>query len=194
MPHQPTPSQESLPPPETVTLRSGAPAILRPIRPDDAARLQAFHQRLSSESIYLRWLSAHPVLTDAEAADLTQLDYASRMAFVAVVPSGTPDGPASPIAPGEIIGVARYAVAHRDRPLEAEAAVVVADAYQRQGLGSQLLQRLLTYAQAHGITTWVAEINAQNVPMLRFIGRGGLPVTRRLQGGSWQVSVNISPQ
>jgi len=182
-----------LPPPETVTLRSGERAVIRPIRPDDAARLQAFHQRLSAESIYLRWLSAHPVLTDEEAAALTQLDYASRMAFVAVAPPAGPDGESSPVAPGEIIGVARYAVAHPDRPLEAEAAVVVADAYQRQGLGSQLLQRLLAYAQAQGLTTWVAEINAQNVPMLRFMGRGGLPVTRHLEGGSWQVSIHIAP-
>jgi acetyltransferase len=180
-----------LPPPETVALRSGARAVIRPIRPDDAARLQAFHRRLSAESIYLRWLSAHPVLTDAEAAALTQLDYSSRMAFVAVVPAA--DGESSAFAPGEIIGVARYAVSHPDRPLEAEAAVVVADAYQRQGLGSQLLQRLLAYAQAQGLTTWLAEINVQNVPMLRFMGRGGLPVTRHLEGGSWQVSIHIAP-
>jgi GNAT superfamily N-acetyltransferase len=184
-----------LPPPETVALRSGAQAVIRPIRPDDAARLQAFHQRLSAESIYLRWLSAHPVLTDEEAAALTQLDYSSRMAFVAVVPAAGPgaDGESSALAPGEIIGVARYAVSHPERPLEAEAAVVVADAYQRQGLGSQLLQRLLAYAQAQGVTTWLAEINVQNVPMLRFMGRGGLPVTRHLEGGSWQVSIHIAP-
>jgi acetyltransferase len=185
-------SPDSLPPPETTELRSGLTTIIRPIRPDDAARLQAFHQRLSSESIYLRWLSAHPVLTDEEAAALTQLDYSSRMAFVAVVPPAGHNAPAHPVAPGEIIGVARYAVAHPDRPLEAEAAVVVADAYQRQGLGSRLLQRLMVYAQTRGITTWVAEINAQNVPMLRFIGRGGLPVKRHLEGGSWQVSIHIA--
>jgi acetyltransferase len=179
----------ALPPPETVTLRSGAQAVIRPIQPEDAARLQAFHQRLSAESIYLRWLSAHPVLTDEEAAALTQLDYSSRMAFVAVVPTDDP----GPVAAGEIIGVARYAVSHPDRPLEAEAAVVVADAYQRQGLGSQLLRRLAAYAQGQGVTTWLAEINAQNVPMLRFIGRGGLPITRHLEGGSWQVSINIAP-
>jgi GNAT superfamily N-acetyltransferase len=194
MPEQSSPPpQRALPPPETVTLRSGAQAVIRPIRPDDAARLQAFHLRLSSESIYLRWLSAHPVLTDDEAAALTQLDYSSRMAFVAVAPAAGLDAESSAAAPGEIIGVARYAVAHPDRPVEAEAAVVVADAYQRQGLGSQLLRRLLAYAQAQGLTTWVAEINAQNVPMLRFIGRGGLPVTRRLEGGSWQVSIHIAP-
>src|SRR5258706_309275 len=83
-------------------------AGIRPIRPDDAARLQAFHQRLSAESIYLRWLSAHPVLTDEEAAAMTQLDYSSRMAFVAVVPTAGPgpDREASVFAPGEIIGVA----------------------------------------------------------------------------------------
>ena len=55
---------------ETVALKDGSIVTLRPIRPDDAQRLQAFHARLSPETVYLRWLSAHPVLTEAEATDL----------------------------------------------------------------------------------------------------------------------------
>jgi len=167
---------------ETVTLRDGTPVTTRAIRPDDAPRLQAFHARLSPESVYLRWLSAHPVLSDEEAETLSRVDYHDRMAFVATLPP----------AGADIIGVARYAAAPAEGPHAAEAAVVVADDFQQRGLGTLLLSRLLVYARGQGLTTWVAEINAQNARMLRFIQRGGLPVTRRLESGSWQVRIDIA--
>jgi len=172
--------------PETVTveLKDGTPVALRPIRPDDAPRLQAFHTRLSSDSIYLRWLSAHPVLSDAEAAALSTVDYTTRMAFVATRPV---DGEE------HVIGVARYGVVSPERPDEAEAAIVVEDAFQSRGLGTHLLRALWTYARAHGIRYWVAEINVENNRMLKFIQRGGLPTTRRLESGSWQIKIDIAP-
>jgi len=171
------------PAPESVTLKDGTPVTLRPIRPDDAPRLQAFHTRLSSDSIYLRWLSAHPVLSEAEAAALSNVDYATRMAFVAVCPEDAGEG---------IIGVARYGLVSPDRPDEAEAAIVVEDAFHSRGLGTVLMRRLLAYARARGIRYMVAEINVDNARMLKFIQRGGLPTTRRLEGGSWQIRVEIS--
>jgi RimJ/RimL family protein N-acetyltransferase len=179
---------------EVAALRDGSRVTLRAIRPDDALRLQAFHAKLSPESVYLRWLSAHPVLTDEEAAGLSQVDYHLRMAFVATLPTGAPTaGPeAAPSDAEEIIGVARYAAAPSEGPGAAEAAVVVADAFQQRGLGTLLLGRLLAYARTQGIHTWVAEINAQNARMLRFIQRGGLPTTKRLESGSWQVRIDIS--
>ena len=171
---------------ETVTLRDGTPVVLRPIRADDAPHLQAFHARLSPESVYLRWLSAHPVLTDDEAETLARVDYHDRMAFVATLP------PLGQPGAETLIGVARYSVAPAEGPGAAEAAVVVADDFQQRGLGTRLLGRLLPYARAQGITTWVAEINAQNVRMLRFIQRGGLPATRRLESGSFQVRIDLT--
>jgi GNAT superfamily N-acetyltransferase len=163
---------------EAVTLKDGTAVTLRPIRPDDAQRLQAFHARLSPDTIYLRWLSAHPVLTDAEAQALTNLDYTTRMAIVATLAGEAGE---------DIIGVARYNVASPDQPDEAEAAVVVEDAHQHHGLGTLLLQRLLAYSRAQGIRYWIAEINAENARMMKFIQRGGLPTTKRLESGSWQV-------
>jgi len=167
---------------EVATLKDGSLVTLRPIRPDDAQRLQAFHARLSPETVYLRWLSAHPVLTDAEARALTNLDYTTRMAIVATREAA--DGE-------EIIGVARYGLVSPDQPDEAEAAVVVEDAYQHRGLGSLLLQRLWAYSRAQGIRYWVAEINAENARMMKFIQRGGLPTTKRLDSGSWQIRIDI---
>lgn len=169
--------------PISLPLKDGTEVWLRPIRPDDAARLQAFHTRLSPDSIYLRWLAAHPVLSAAEAAQLSELDYQTRMAYVATTGAGEAE---------QIVGVARYGLVQADNPAEAEAAVVVEDAYQSRGLGWALLGRLMQYARAMGVTTWVAEINAGNARMLRFIERGGLPVTRRLEGGAWQLRMDIS--
>jgi L-amino acid N-acyltransferase YncA len=74
----------------------------------------------------------------------------------------------------------------------AEAAVVVADAFQQRGLGSLWLGRLLAYARSQGLTTWVAEINAENARMLRSMQRGGLPSTKRLDCAHWQVRIDIS--
>ena len=169
--------------PETTGLRDGTRVTLRPVRPEDAPRLQTLHARLSPQSVYLRWLSAHPVLADDEAASLSQVDYHDRMAYVAILPDASPD---------EIMGVARYAASLGEGPGVAEAAVVVADAYQQRGLGTLLLRRLLAYARTQGLTTWVADINAENARMLRFIQRGGLPTTKRLDTGSWQVRIDIS--
>jgi GNAT superfamily N-acetyltransferase len=174
----------NLPAPEAVTLKDGTPATLRPIRPDDAPRLQAFHTRLSPQTIYLRWLAAHPVLTDSEAKSLTNLDYLTHMAFVATMPHGDDE---------HIIGVSRYAVASPTRPDEVEAAVVVEDAYQGRGVGTLLLSRLWAYARERYIRYWVAEINAENAPMMKFIQRGTLPTTKHFEGGTWQVKIDIAP-
>lgn len=48
-----------------VVLSDGGTAHLRPIRPDDAGRLVAMHNRLSKETIYYRFFSAHPKLSPA---------------------------------------------------------------------------------------------------------------------------------
>ena len=179
----PSTSAERLREPVVMALADGSSVCLRPIRPDDAARLQAFHTRLSPNSIYLRWLAAHPHLSAAEAAELANVNYTTRMAFVATTGAGETE---------QIVGVARYGLVGPSQPDEAEAAVVVEDAFQHRGLGWALLFRLLRYSRAMGVRAWVAEINAGNARMLRFIDRGGLPVTRRLEGGAWQVRMDIS--
>jgi RimJ/RimL family protein N-acetyltransferase len=174
---------ERLRQPFTVSLSDGTPVTVRPIRLDDAPHLQALHARLSPESIYLRWLAARPALTDEEARDLSNVDSVARMAFVAALGQGDAE---------RIIGVARYGRVKPDDPSVVEAAVVVEDAYQGRGLGSALIERLLRYSHAVGVRTWVAEVNAVNARMLRFMERDGLPVTRRFEGGAWQVQIDLS--
>jgi RimJ/RimL family protein N-acetyltransferase len=171
-----------LPPPETLALRDGTRLSLRPIRPDDAPRLQALHSRLSAETIFLRFMGMRPVLPPDEAREFATLDYHTRMAFVAAQPE---DGDE------RLVGVARYAVVSPQRPGEAEAAIVIEDSFQNRGLGTVLLDRLLTFARGHGITAFVAEINAENERMMKFVRHSGLPTEKRLADGVWEIRVKI---
>jgi acetyltransferase len=63
-----------------------------------------------------------------------------------------------------MFGVSRYYL--RPETGEAEFALVVNDAYQRQRLGRHLLERLIAVARERGVKKLVGLILAQNGPML----------------------------
>ncbi len=167
---------------ETVTLHDGALTTIRAIQPDDALRLQAFHTRLSPESIYFRYHGVHPVLRPEEARWLSEVDYRTRMALVATREEGGEE---------HIIGVARYSVIGPGAPDRAEVAIVVEDRYQGKGLGTLLVERLAAYARAHGIREFVAEVSAENDRMMRFIRHIGLPVEKELVLSEWNIKIKL---
>ena len=91
----------------------GATLHLRPIRPSDASAPVRFHQGLSARSVYRRFFSTHPRLTDAEVQRFTNVDYVERLALVVE-------------DLGQLVAVGRF-----DRTpgtTDAEVAFVVADA------------------------------------------------------------------
>jgi GNAT superfamily N-acetyltransferase len=169
--------------PEVAALRDGETVTIRPIRPDDVSRLQAFHTRLSPDTIYLRYLGQHRVLTDAEARRLTGVDYQARMALVATREHAGDDS---------VLGVARYDVIETEPPYRAEAAIVVEDQYQGKGLGVLLVGHLVAYARTHGVHAFVAEISAENARMMDFIRRSGLPVEKKLKSGVWEIEIKLN--
>src|SRR5687768_9119735 len=111
---------------ESVTLRDGRKVTLRPIRSSDAPRLVDLHSRLSHESQYLRFFGAKPELSTQEAAWLAGVDMERRFAIVGCVREDGVD---------RIVGVGRFDMSPDGN---AEAAVVVRDDHQGQGLGSAL--------------------------------------------------------
>jgi acetyltransferase len=119
-------------------LADGTAIVIRPIQPEDDAIERAFIRGLSSDTRYNRLLGARK-LTPEEIRRLTRIDYAQEMAFVAVTGQG---------APLRLLGDARYV---RDADAAAEFAVVVADAWQRNGIGTVLLDALLRQAHGAGI-------------------------------------------
>jgi GNAT superfamily N-acetyltransferase len=139
--------------------------------------------------MFLRTNMVRPAgLTDSEAAYLTHVDYRSTMALVALIgaePHGLPEQ-------GQIVAVARYACSE-PVPSQAEAAIMVEDAYQRRGLGRQLMARLVAYACDEGITSLIANFLPENGPVLRMICGIGLPVEYFDVGcGEYQVAVSLA--
>ncbi len=170
---------------EAVTLRDGTAVTIRPIRPDDARGLQALFDRLSPESISLRFLGQLKELPYEQARQLANVDYHKRMALLA---TREHDGEQ------HIIAVARYAVDPTAGPDVAEAAIVVEDEYQKRGLGTLLLTRLVAYAQAHGIHAFMATVHQDNIQIMRFVRHSGLPSKSTLEAGVWEILVKLEPE
>jgi acetyltransferase len=171
--------------PETIILKDGRQMVIRAIRPDDADDLQDSFQRLSIQSIYLRFLSFKKELSDEEASQLATVDYTSRMAFVAIYKENDKD---------IVTGVARYAILEPHHPEIAEAAVVVMDEYQGLGLGKQLLKRLVLYARTKGIMCMRGNLQLGNDRMLLLAKGSGLPNQTRFVDGIWEVSIDLRTQ
>ncbi len=161
-----------------VVLADGGTVHVRPIRPDDAAALVAFHGRLSPESIYFRFFSPKPRLTDKEVEKFTTVDMVDRVALVAELGD-------------DVIAVARYdRWPGRD---EAEVAFTVDDAHHGRGIATLLLEHLAAIARSHGLRRFTAEVLPDNRPMLGVFRRAGFEVHNEFSGGVIDVAFDIEP-
>lgn len=136
------------------TLRDGTAVLIRPISPHDAVAELTFIENLSAKSKRNRFLGqvAHP--SEALIEQLTDVDYDSGAALVAIV--GSEDG-------DRIVGVSRYALDPSSRA--SECAVVVADAWQGKGLGTALMQCLIAVARKRGLVSMRSVDLAENWEM-----------------------------
>jgi GNAT superfamily N-acetyltransferase len=161
-----------------VVTESGEHLRMRPIRPDDAGKLVDFHDLLSPGAIYQRYFSFHPELSTKEVAHLTQVDYYDRLAFV--------------LQDGDLlVAVGRYdRIPGTD---QAEAAFLVTDEYQRDGIGLLLLDHLADAALQRGINTFVAETQAENRGMMGVFQDSGFPVSSTLDDDVFYVSFPLQP-
>jgi acetyltransferase len=144
----------------TASTRDGVPFRIRPIRVEDENLDREFIIQLSPESRYRRMMNAMLVPTAEMLYHFVHVDYDRDMAFAALV--GNPPEE-------QIVGIARYA--HDTTGSDCEFAVAVADAWQKRGVGTTLMQILLEYAHAHGIREVHGEILADNQRMIE-LARG----------------------
>jgi RimJ/RimL family protein N-acetyltransferase len=165
-------------------LHDGTPVEIREIRSDDGERLQASHVRLSPESRYRRFLGAKPTLSESDARYLVEVDGCLHYALVATT---AVDG-----HQGEIVAVARF-IALPDTPGTAEFAIVVGDAYQRQGLASGLMDRLAAAARARGIERFRAVMLSDNVAIRRLLERlAAGSVQTHVRGAMTEIEIGLT--
>ena len=133
--------------------RDGGRAIaIRPVRPADLAELGDFFAGLSVESRYLRFFA--PVVPAHGLLDLLAGRHARVDAIVAV-------------ANGVIVGHAM--AADRKDGRATDIGVVVADAWQRRGVGAALMRALVARAQARGVMSLEMDVLPGNRRVLAMI-------------------------
>jgi acetyltransferase len=151
------------------TFKDGQRWMLRPIRPEDAEPLQDFVRGLSDESRYMRFVSMMRELTPRMLARYTRIDYDRELALVATVQVPNPEHRGHPRE--QIIGFSHYLRNADGRG--AEYALVIADAWQRRGLGKELMRGLIEAAQYQGLTYIDGVVLATNRAMLSLMASLG---------------------
>ena len=112
---------------------------------------------------------------------LCHLDYTREMALVAERKNEQ--------GRGEIVGVSRYYMNPQTR--SAEFAVIVRDAYQGQGLGQHLMERLIVAARERHVKQLVGQVLRENQRMLMLAKDLGFREVRSAEHGVVEVALDL---
>jgi acetyltransferase len=162
---RPYPTQYSQP----HALRDGTALLIRPIRPEDEGMLIAFHRTLSESSVRQRYLA--PLQLDQRTTHerLIRVCFSDYDRDIALIVEHAPVGAAP-----EIVAVGR--LSRRPAYGDAEFALLVGDAWQRRGLGAELLRRIVDIARAERIPRVTATMLLDNTAMMRIAASLGFTV------------------
>ncbi|MGB8011677.1 MAG: bifunctional acetate--CoA ligase family protein/GNAT family N-acetyltransferase [Terriglobales bacterium] len=155
----------------TWTMRNGTEVTIRPIRAEDEPLLVKFHETLSDRSVYLRYFSSLSLTRRVAHERLLRIcfvDYDREMVLVA-------EQTDSETGERRIMGVGRMNKLHAKN--EAEVAALVSDQYQQQGLGHELLRRIVQVARDEKVATVSAEMLPDNLGMQAVFRRLGFRIT-----------------
>lgn len=153
-------------------LKDGTPVTLRPIRPEDEPLMVKFHHTLSEESVYFRYFHLMKLSSRIAHERLTRIcfiDYDREMALVVDYKD--------PVT-GEhaILAAGRLSKSHALN--EGEFAMMVSDPYQKQGLGTKLLEQLVQVGRDENLRCITAEILHENHAMQRVAEKVGFKLYR----------------
>ncbi|MFG2226412.1 GNAT family N-acetyltransferase [Streptomyces sp. NPDC048644] len=170
-----------------VVLRDGGTARIRPITPDDAARLVSFYEQVSDESKYYRFFAPYPRLSDRDVHRFTHHDYVDRVGLAATVG-------------GEFIATVRYdRINDQGLPAknpgddQAEVAFLVQDAHQGRGVASALLEHIAAVARERGVRRFAAEVLPANTKMIKVFTDAGYTQKRTFEDGVVRLEFDLEP-
>lgn len=163
-----------------LTLKNGKEVFIRPILQTDEYLLVDLLNKLSADSIYLRFLRPLNSLPEELLFQLTHINYKSNFALVAAIQEDGKDS---------IIAVARYGYDPQDKITDF--AIVVRDDWQHYGLGKFLLSNILTIGRKQGIFHFVSFVDSTNHIMKQLLRDLGYTVKYSYRKGSTQVEVHF---
>ncbi|MFF7474641.1 GNAT family N-acetyltransferase [Streptomyces sp. NPDC008092] len=163
-------------PPAHALLADGTTVCIRPVTSGDHGRLRDFYDAMSPENLRMRFFGA------------------SRRS--AVMAADRACGPARPgyrallaEAQGRVLGLAEYETVGKQHT--AEISVAVADGVHHRGVGTLLVEHLVSAARADGITVFAADALSENREILRLFADLGLRTARHFEGPEMRCTIQL---
>ena len=158
--------------PGRALLADGSSVLVCTLGPDDADELLDLHRRLPERDRYFRFGTLHPA--DLEGYVERTLDPAGGAVSLGAR------------SRGRLIGVVQLIPCGGEA---GEVAAVVDPAWRIHGLATVLLEELAAVALRRGISRFLAEVLAENGPMMRVLRDLGMPVRTTREGASMQIEI-----
>ncbi|WP_217549762.1 bifunctional GNAT family N-acetyltransferase/acetate--CoA ligase family protein [Streptomyces sp. GbtcB6] len=162
--------------PAHALLADGTTVCIRPATPGDHDRLKGFYDEMSSENLRLRFFSV-----------------SRRSAGMAADRACAPPRPGYRAllaeTRGRVLGLAEYDTGGEKDA--AEISIAVADGLHHRGVGTLLIEHLVSAARADGITTFTADALSENREVLRLFADLGLRTSRRFEGPETRCTIHL---
>jgi len=162
------------------TTRSGFAVFFRPVRINDEHLMKDFFYKLSSDSMYHRFISSRTDMPHERLQRFVAIDYRREMVILATI-----EEEGKEIA----VGMGQYLIDEKSHT--AEVAFVVLDGYQGKGIGAELLTYLTFLARKQGLLGFAATVLQDNKPMLHLFESMGFEIEKRLDAGTYELKMSF---
>jgi GNAT superfamily N-acetyltransferase len=161
-------------------LADGTQVDFRPMHPTDERLVRELFGSLSPSSLHHRFMTNLSRVPVKQIENFVYIDYRIQMAIVGTLPASHGQ---------DIIAVGRYWLDQKTN--RAEVAFTVRDRWQNRGIGTFLLNYLISVARRNGIGGFTAEVLAQNKAMMRVFTRSGYRLSSSLDDGVYSVHLDF---
>jgi GNAT superfamily N-acetyltransferase len=145
--------------PRYFTLQNGRQLLVRGITPEDKYHFRSGIKKLSEKSTYYRFHTPIYEMSEHDLGYFTEVDQLNHVA-IGAIDLDHPDKPG--------VGVARFIRLKQD-PLMAEIAITVLDEYQRQGIGTILMNELHRLAAERGIRSFKIYLHTERRKLVQWL-------------------------
>jgi len=155
-------------------LTDGTTIEVRPAQPGDFDAVREMYIRMSPDNLYLRFFSMGSAAAEREARRICREPAPDHAALLAVL-----DGEVAGCGSYELLGASSTS---------AELAMAVADDMHNRGVGTLLLEHLVSLARGRGVRAFTAQTLSENALMLQVFADSGLRVHRALADGVYDLT------
>ncbi|MFE8946921.1 GNAT family N-acetyltransferase [Streptomyces sp. NPDC007856] len=163
-------------PPVHALLVDGTTVCIRPVTQADHDQVQGLYEEMSPENLRRRFFSLSPRSAALAADRACAPAHPGYRALLAETQ-------------GQVIGLAEYDTAGEKD--EAEISIAVCDGLHHRGVGTLLVEHLVSAARADGITTFTADALSENREILRLFADIGLRTARRFEGPEVRCTIRL---